>query len=278
MKRVIPYWEKGADWSRESFSIRRLQSHAPIEATEIPQAVLPMYSFLYLLGGEVLADIDGKNCLIRGGQFLLIPDHMPFTVHYFKDIVGYTGTFTLSFLPEANYPCLTCGKPVFHTFWFDGATMVGELFDRIVTAYARGDDGYIVRAFDLMLYSLEFPASGKTHPTVNRFMELIFDRSVPMDSVSGYAAKLGISPSYLNKLVRTETRHSAMEWVEIARVNWAKTLLKDRDRSIADVSYSIGIEDPSYFTRFFRKYTRMTPSEFRKEAALRPDIQVTDLL
>jgi AraC-like DNA-binding protein len=109
-------------------------------------------------------------------------------------------------------------------------------------------------------------------------MELIFGRSVPMDSVSGYAAKVGISPSYLNKLVRTETRHSAMEWVEIARVNWAKTLLKDRDRSIADVSYSIGIEDPSYFTRFFRKYTRMTPSEFRKEAALRPDIQVTDLL
>ena len=277
MKRVVPYWEKGSDWSQRSFSIYRLESHAPIEATEIPRTSLPMHSFLYLLTGEVLVDIDGKNYLIRGGQFLMIPDHIPFSIHYYKDIVGYTGVFAISYLREANYPCLTCGKPVFHTFWFDGAAMVGELFDRIVTAFTRKDDGYIVRAFDLMLYSLEFPASGKTHPTVNRFMELIFDRSVTMDSVSGYAAKLGISPSYLNKLVRTETRHSAMEWVEIARANWAKTLLKDRNRSIAEVSYAIGIEDPSYFTRFFRKYTGMTPSEFRKETSLRPDIQVTDL-
>ena len=277
MKRVIPYWEKGSEWNQKSFSIHKLQSHAPIEATEIPQASLPMFSFLFLLGGEVLAEIDGKNCLIRGGHFLMIPDHMPFSIRYFKNIVGYTGSFDISFLRDANYPCLTCGKPVLHTFWFDGAAMVGELLDQIVTASVRGDDGYIIRAFDLLLYSLEFPASGKTHPIVNRFMELIFDRSVPMGSVSGYAAKLGISPSYLNKLVRTETRHSAMEWVEIARVNWAKTLLKDRERSIADISYAIGIEDPSYFSRFFRKYTRMTPSEFRKEASIRPEIQVMDL-
>ena len=74
---------------------------------------------------------------------------------------------------------------------------------------------------------------------------------------------MGISPSYLNKLVRTQTRHSAMDWVEISRVNWAKSLLKDSDMSVGEVSVAIGVDDPSYFTRFFRKSTGMTPSEFR---------------
>ena len=102
---------------------------------------------------------------------------------------------------------------------------------------------------------------------VNRFFELLFDRSQVLDSVSGYAARLHISPSYLNKLVRTQTRHSAMDWVEISRVNWAKSLLKDSDLSIGEVSVAIGVDDPSYFTRFFRKSTGMTPSGFRKQMA-----------
>lgn len=271
MKRVIPYWEKGADWSQESFFIIRLMSKAPIQATEIPKATLPMYAFLFLLEGEVLVDIAGESYLCRGGQFLLIQQGTPFAIHYYKDLAGYTGAFVLPYLRDVNYTCLTCGKPVLHTFWFDEAAFMGELLDRVAAAYARGDDGYITRAFDLLLSCIQSPAGGKAHPLVGRFLDLLFDRSVPMDSVSGYAGKLGISPSYLNKLVRTQTRHSAMEWVEIARINWAKSLLKDPERSIADVSYAIGIEDPSYFTRFFRKYTRMTPSEFRKKSPAKPE-------
>ena len=99
---------------------------------------------------------------------------------------------------------------------------------------------------------------------MNQFFERLFDRSQVLDSVSGYAERLGISPSYLNKLVRTQTRHSAMDWVEISRVNWAKSLLKETDLSVGDVSVAIGVDDASYFTRFFRKSTGMTPSEFRR--------------
>ena len=58
-----------------------------------------------------------------------------------------------------------------------------------------------------------------------------------------------------------------MDWVEIARVNWAKSLLKDSDLSVGEVSLAIGVDDPSYFTRFFRKSTGMTPSEFRRAMA-----------
>ena len=270
MKRVIPYWEKGTDWERIPFFIKLLESKLPVEATEVPRTVLPRFTFLFMLEGEVLADIAGESFLVRGGQFLLVPDNSPFAIHHYKDLKGYTGFFSLSFLRDVSYRCLTSGKPTFHTFWFDEAAFVAEIMDRINAASARGDDGYIVRAFDLILYGLQSPAEEKAHPLVSRFMEMLFDRNQVMDSVSGYAERLDISPSYLNKLVRTQTRHSAMDWVEIARVNWAKCLLKDSDMSVGDISIAIGVDDPSYFTRFFRKTTGMTPSEFRRHIAKNP--------
>ena len=270
-KRIIPYWEKGVEWKEGSFYIKRLESKFPTGASEVPRAVLPRYTFLFMLEGEVLTEIAGQSFLCRGGQFLMIPDNTPFAVHHYRDLVGYTGSFPLSYLKDSSYPCLTSGKPVFHTFWFDEAAFVAEIMDRISAASARGDDGYIVRAFDLILYGLQKPAEEKAHPVVSRFMEMLFDRQQVTDTVSGYANRLGISPSYLNKLVRTQTRHSAMDWVEIARVNWAKNLLRENKLSISEVSQAVGIDDASYFTRFFRKVTGYTPSEFRKRELKRAD-------
>ena len=261
MKRVIPYWERGGDWTNHGFFIKHVESKLPVEATEIPQTTLPCFAFLFLLEGEMLADINGDPCLCRGGQLLLIPANIPFSVHHYSDIVGYTGGFFLSSLRDMSYPFLTSGKPVVRTYWFDSAAFIA----RMVAAFARDDVGYLSRAFDLLLYSIPSPGEANAHPMVNRFFELLFDRSQVLGSVSGYAERLGISPSYLNKLVRTQTRHSAMDWVEISRVNWAKSLLKDSDLSIGEVSVAIGVDDPSYFTRFFRKSTGITPSQFRKQ-------------
>ena len=263
MKRVIPYWEKGGDWTQQGLFIKRVESSLPVEATEIPRTTLPCFTFLFLLEGEILADINGESCLCRGGQLLLIPANIPFSVHHYTDIIGYTGGFFLSALRDMSYPFLTSGKPVMRTYWFDSATFIAQIMDRMLAAFSRGDTGYLIRAFDLFLYSIPSPGEAKAHPVVNRFFELLFDRSRVLDSVSGYAEQLNISPSYLNKLVRTQTRHSAMDWVEISRVNWAKSLLKDSDLSVGEVSVAVGVDDPSYFTRFFRKSTGMTPSEFR---------------
>ena len=267
MKRVIPYWEKGGDWSQHGIFIKRVESKLPVEATEIPRTTLPCFAFLFLLEGEMLADIDGEQCLCRGGQLLLIPANIPFSVHHYTDLVGYTGGFFLSSLRAISYPFLTADKPILRTYWFDSATFIAQAMDRMTAAFSRGDTGYLSRMLDLILYAIPSPGKAKAHPLVNRFFDLLFDRSQVLDSVSGYAERLNISPSYLNKLVRTQTRHSAMDWVEISRVNWAKSLLTDSDLSVGEVSVAIGVDDPSYFTRFFRKSTGMTPSEFRHQMA-----------
>ena len=54
-----------------------------------------------------------------------------------------------------------------------------------------------------------------------------------------------------------------MQWIEISRLNLSKRLLADFNLPVSAVAERSGIEDASYFTRFFRKWTGMTPTGYR---------------
>ena len=44
----------------------------------------------------------------------------------------------------------------------------------------------------------------------------------------------------------------------------AKRLLRYSDLPVADIADQLNFEDPSYFSRFFKKHTGFSPSEFRE--------------
>ena len=181
MKRVVPYWQKEGEWSQQDVFIKRVETKLPIEATEIPSTVLPRFAFLFLLEGEMLAEIDGNQYLCRGGQFLLIPEGIAFSVHHFTDLVGYTGGFSLSSLRDISYNCLTCGKPTVCTFWFDNAAFIAQIMERMTASLSRGDEGYLVRALDLILYSME---QDRTDAQIEA------DTGIPRDVVAGIRAQV----------------------------------------------------------------------------------------
>ena len=82
--------------------------------------------------------------------------------------------------------------------------------------------------------------------------------------MADYAEELFITPNYLNRLVRAQTGHSAMDWIEISRLNLAKSLLRQGELQIAEIATAVGIDDQSYFTRFFKKNEGVTPSQYRE--------------
>ena len=45
----------------------------------------------------------------------------------------------------------------------------------------------------------------------------------------------------------------------------AKRLLSHSEMSVSEIGYHLGFEDPSYFSRFFRRYERCAPAEFREQ-------------
>ena len=97
------------------------------------------------------------------------------------------------------------------------------------------------------------------------FLELVFSPGTIDGSLKSYADTLGISTNYLSRLVKQTTGRSPGVWVDIARIGRAKELLSGSQDPVIDIAASIGLEDQSYFSRFFRRHTGMTPSAYRKK-------------
>ncbi|MBP1992431.1 helix-turn-helix domain-containing protein [Paenibacillus eucommiae] len=74
----------------------------------------------------------------------------------------------------------------------------------------------------------------------------------------------GYNHSYLSRLYKETTGEGLTEYITNERLTAAKKRLCEPDQQIQEVAESLGFESPTYFTRFFKKHTGMTPTEYRE--------------
>jgi AraC-like DNA-binding protein/mannose-6-phosphate isomerase-like protein (cupin superfamily) len=97
------------------------------------------------------------------------------------------------------------------------------------------------------------------------FLELVEKNFTRNKGVSYCADELYITPNYLNMLSKKHFGKSASEMIASRIMLEAKKLLYHTTSDISQIAFELGYEDPSYFTRSFRRFERKTPSEFREE-------------
>ena len=246
---------------KQDVVIHTLSFEGYTDVSQMEPYILPVFSFSFLLEGEVLTEVDGNNILSTAGQFLLVPENTPITIRHFKAAKGFDGYFSIDALKDASYSVLRSKGPIHQSFWFDDALFMGALLKRMVTAIQDKDKALVQSGLDLILSQLR--PSGVGSAIEEQFLQLVFERGKAPATVSEYARMLNVSANYLNKTVKAHTHRTAIDWIEIARVNLSKLLLKDPQVPVSEVAARVGIDDQSYFARFFKKQTGMTPSEFR---------------
>ena len=264
MGRLGPYWKGGNDWSEVSFYIHRMDSRGDPGKVSIPRASIPLYGFLYVTQGEVVVEVGEESIPCFAGHFLLIPCSTPFSISHFTNSSGYVGGFSRSFPSDLAMEVLNLSYPHHQSFWFDDAVFLNELFSRMVDWSREGLQGPLHNSFELLLSLLRPSEKAQEKNLSTAFLDLVFAKGENL-SIADYAKTLGVSTVTLNRALRANTPHSAKEWIDIRRLDKAKTLLLDPDIPIGEVAERIGLEDQSYFSRFFRKMTGLTPSRFRSE-------------
>ncbi|MHA3724692.1 AraC family transcriptional regulator [Leucobacter sp. HY1910] len=85
-------------------------------------------------------------------------------------------------------------------------------------------------------------------------------------SVATCALKLGVTPGHLSEQVVAETGSTPGQILRQAVTREAQRLLRGTDLSAAQIAAMLGFNEPSYFSRFFRREVGFTPSEFRSDA------------
>lgn len=77
------------------------------------------------------------------------------------------------------------------------------------------------------------------------------------------ADKIHISPGYLSLLFKQEMDMNFVEYLNKYRVKKAKELLHNICYKNYEVAYKVGYQDEKYFYQVFKRYTGLTPSQYR---------------
>ena len=93
-----------------------------------------------------------------------------------------------------------------------------------------------------------------------RYISQNFSRSLTLDKV---AEHVHLNSAYFSTLFKQSTGSSFKEYLNMVRIEESKRLLSNTDYSIIDISLATGFEDQSYFSKVFKKYTGLTPKQYR---------------
>ncbi|QIZ65955.1 response regulator transcription factor [Geobacillus subterraneus] len=83
------------------------------------------------------------------------------------------------------------------------------------------------------------------------------------------AEHVGMSPYYFSKLFKEHFGITFIDYVTNVRIERAKEALVRTDCSLKEICFSVGYNDPNYFSRVFKKQTGWSPSEYRKQLQVR---------
>ena len=106
-------------------------------------------------------------------------------------------------------------------------------------------------------------ASADYSPEVIQALSYIQNNYSRKISLTSVAEHVGLSSGYLCRIFKEETSVSINAYINSLRMTKAAELLKDNNSYIKEVAISVGFEDQLYFSRQFKRYYGVTPSEYR---------------
>ncbi|PRX54941.1 helix-turn-helix protein [Flagellimonas meridianipacifica] len=78
-----------------------------------------------------------------------------------------------------------------------------------------------------------------------------------------FAEQLNLHPNYLNSVLKSKTGRTLSDWISQRTLSVSKSLLVDSSLSLKEISYLLGYSEPTHFSRFFKKNTKLSPRAFR---------------
>jgi AraC-like DNA-binding protein len=103
----------------------------------------------------------------------------------------------------------------------------------------------------------------------DKFIELLSEHFMHERSVKFYASELCISPKYLTTVIKQTSGKTATVWINNKVVNEIIRRLLYSQSSIKEIAYDLNFTNVSFFGKFFKARSGMSPLYFRKEYGVR---------
>lgn len=246
------------------------------------------YEVLYLSKGSGFHVIDGNKYKIQPPCVFFMSPGQAHKLELSNDIEGYIFIFTAEFyLINRNNQNRLIEFPFFFTIRQDNPPLYLEktgdveflenLFKKgisVLSEYENSGVELLRSILDLILnfcsalYKIEEPvqSNGRGHIIVKRFYQLVEENYQLNLSVADYAGKLAITPNHLTQTITQLTGKTSTQIIKSKQVLEIKRLLVHTTLSVTEIALRLNFSDQSYFARFFKRETGLSPLQYREKS------------
>jgi CheY-like chemotaxis protein len=104
----------------------------------------------------------------------------------------------------------------------------------------------------------------ETQRLVRQAMAYIHEHYFDPITRQDIAQHINVSEDYLTFCFRQELGTTPIKYLQRYRINQAKSLLKNSQKTITEIALDVGFSDSGYFSRIFHRETGISPEQFRR--------------
>ena len=172
------------------------------------------------------------------------------------------------FLKE--YPCVQLGEKRINKMNYLVEAMEDFYYEKTncfrVKIFKNNIQSFLLDVYDKTRTLFKIDKSeevGRREELFIKFIHLIHKYCPQQREVGFYAEKLYITSRYLSSITQNVADKSAKYIIDKHAIQRIKIMLKYSNMSIQDISYELNFPDQSFFSRYFKKHTGMSPLEYR---------------
>lgn len=233
---------------------------------------------LYIMQGDGQYIVNGKAYLVQPGNLIIcnagvMHGEAPYLKHCAE---SYCLVLKDLYLPE--FPPNTLSKP-FDTpvyFFTEDRAEVEHILLALYAQHAHSTEAYTVcnllaNALLNIIYA-KIVSRQKTgalaqkndEEFIQSIIQFLDEHYQEPISLQELGKEFHISPSYLSHIFKTEIGLPPIKYLMNRKIGESQNLLMNTSLPISDISDSLGFNDSGHFSRTFKKYIGITPSEYRQ--------------
>lgn len=269
-----------ADVNFNEFYIHNLANQSYNLKLPLPPHRKTVNDFILITSGSMIKTAGLDRYKVQENTLFLVPaGQITTTIEVSPAVTGYYCHFSTRFLAKElaqidvlnHFPFLVwLNNPVVQLSPYHTDVLV-KLLERIDILYRQQSNNELIRSYIFTFLSelkILFHANAKLKIAASQRVAFEFKQCLTKHinarhDVQFYAKELNVSTNHLNKCVKQVFRKPTSKIIGEFLILEAEVLLHQRSIPISQISSSLGFDDPSYFGRFFKKQTGLTPSEFR---------------
>jgi AraC-like DNA-binding protein/mannose-6-phosphate isomerase-like protein (cupin superfamily) len=243
------------------------------------------YEILFITHGHGTYIIDFKEYAIFPNSIFFLSPGQIHELELSNDVQGYIFLFSSSFYHfNKTNPYKLFELPFFYTLGNDTPPLYLEkkandlemLFKNAIhenNVFLVDREEAVRALLDLILIQCKrlYPVHNhneklnKSRILVKRFKQLIEDKCQENLAVKDYAAMLSVTANHLSETVKLVTGRTSTDLINDRMLMEIKRMLVHTTLTVSEIAYRLHFSDQSYFSKYFKKLTQISPVEFRNQ-------------